>query len=404
MKKRLSVLFIICMALSVSLTVPAAAAHSSSSQKMLPAVRWEEEAEPLQAHTVTPDDLSVQDFLDALAEECAFSAEQKAALAETIPECEGYLKRCDAAVLLWNAMLEQGEEPLPEEKTQGAPWRIPDYDAIPDYAREAVAEVCGRGVLMEALPENGERDRVFHPGDRMTREEADTVLARLADASLRMPCSLEDNNPYRLPDAPNGSVPMAIWLQREGYLNGVEQTDKFRELFFGDRSVTQFYPDTPLGNYATLVTLNVWQVDKNGEKFPGTYKLWVHKLLAADIYDIFQQIFEDEEHFPIYLMGCGGFGDELCHAWLAAIDINSGYNALENNALGRVVVAAGQGWWPAGTAKTEWAGFLTEESIYSIPADGSVVKAFKDYGWHWGGDWNEAYRDFMHFSILPDGG
>jgi len=405
MKRRLSILlYIMCVVLCVALAIPASAACSRSSQRVLAAVRWEENAESLQAHTVTPDDWSVEEFLTELAEECSFSPKQKDDLASALPDTDGFLQRWEAAVLLWSAMQERGEEALPAEETDGAPWKIPDYESIPASARQAVMEVYGRGILSEAQPEAGERKGVFHPGDRMTAEECEEVLARLTENALRVPRTLVDDNPYRVENAPNGTTPMAIWLQENGYLNGTQQTAQFRELFFGDSTATRFYEDSPVAEHAMLVTLNIWQVNENGEKVPATYDLWVHKLLAADIYDIFQQIFEDEEQFPIYLMGCAGFEDDMCHAWLAAIDINSEYNALENNALGRVVTAAGRGWWPKGTARTEWASFLTEDSIYSIPADGSVVRAFEDYGWHWGGDWNEAYRDFMHFSILPDGG
>ena len=70
---------------------------------------------------------------------------------------------------------------------------------------------------------------------------------------------------------------------------------------------------------------------------------------------------------------------------------------------GAVKVTVGQGWWPLGAEKSEWAGSLTEPSPYSIAAGGSVVKAFAAYGWGWGGTWQSS-RDFMHFSVRTDGG
>ena len=47
------------------------------------------------------------------------------------------------------------------------------------------------------------------------------------------------------------------------------------------------------------------------------------------------------------------------------------------------------------------------ENPYSIPADGSVVRIFREHGWSWGGDtwaWDAApatgYHDYMHFSYM----
>ena len=70
---------------------------------------------------------------------------------------------------------------------------------------------------------------------------------------------------------------------------------------------------------------------------------------------------------------------------------------------GAVKITVGQGWWPLGTEKSEWAGTLAEPSPYSIAAGGSVVRAFAAYGWGWGGTWQSS-RDFMHFSVRTDGG
>ena len=91
------------------------------------------------------------------------------------------------------------------------------------------------------------------------------------------------------------------------------------------------------------------------------------------------------------------------HAWGAAVDINPDANCAADRADGAVKITVGQGWWPLGTEKSEWAGSLAEPSPYSIAAGGSVVKAFAAYGWGWGGTWQSS-RDFMHFSVRTDGG
>ena len=37
-------------------------------------------------------------------------------------------------------------------------------------------------------------------------------------------------------------------------------------------------------------------------------------------------------------------------------------------------------------------------SPYSIVPNGPVVRAFSQYGWGWGGNWNSS-KDYMHFSF-----
>ena len=74
-------------------------------------------------------------------------------------------------------------------------------------------------------------------------------------------------------------------------------------------------------------------------------------------------------------------------------------------------MTCGYGWMPPGL--TEWKGrpigayqgsMSWENSVYSISPYGSVVKAFSDYGWGWGGSWGGTGYDFMHFSVIPSGG
>ena len=119
--------------------------------------------------------------------------------------------------------------------------------------------------------------------------------------------------------------------------------------------------------------------------------------------EIFQRIFEDEEKFPIASVGGLRCTDTMRHAWGAAVDINPDANCAADRVDGAVKITVGQGWWPLGTEKSEWAGTLAEPSPYSIAAGGSVVRAFAAYGWGWGGTWQSS-RDFMHFSVRTDGG
>ena len=66
--------------------------------------------------------------------------------------------------------------------------------------------------------------------------------------------------------------------------------------------------------------------------------------------------------------------------------------------------------WLLGKEQTMFSGSLNGPSPCSIAAGGSVVKAFSDYGWGWGGQGysvrkdNTQKFDYMHFSIMASGG
>ena len=54
---------------------------------------------------------------------------------------------------------------------------------------------------------------------------------------------------------------------------------------------------------------------------------------------------------------------------------------------GTLTITSGSHWTP-------------DEDPLSIPADGDVVRAFKKYGFAWGGDAWTSKVDYMHFSFF----
>lgn len=135
----------------------------------------------------------------------------------------------------------------------------------------------------------------------------------------------------------------------------------------------------------TTITVPVWKLS-GGVKKPGTASVMVNSLLAGEISQIFQEIYDGPQQFPI--SDVGGFswrGDTSRseHNGGTALDINSNSNYCVY-ANGTVV---GDHWTPG-------------EDPYSFSADCDVVKAFKNHGFAWGGDWPWANRDYMHFSYF----
>ena len=117
--------------------------------------------------------------------------------------------------------------------------------------------------------------------------------------------------------------------------------------------------------------------------------------LAEDVKEIFAEIYNDPEHFPIHDVGGYAWrGDSATgeHNCGTAIDIN----ANENYQIRDGQVLAGSCWEPGSNA-------------YSISPDSSVVRIFAEHGWSWGGDaWayssddSEGYHDYMHFSYMGE--
>ena len=137
--------------------------------------------------------------------------------------------------------------------------------------------------------------------------------------------------------------------------------------------------------YMTTVTVKVWKLNSSGEKYTGTIEIKVHKYIADDVVSIFSEIYNGPEKFPIHSAGGfdwrNGWGE---HPKGTAIDINANEN-YQIFSDGRIV--GGTLWAPG-------------ENPYSIPIGGDVERAFRNYGWGWGGaDWRNN-NDYMHFSYF----
>lgn len=164
------------------------------------------------------------------------------------------------------------------------------------------------------------------------------------------------------------------------------------KLVFGDASLKLRYP----GGYYTSsskaaanmvsITVKTWDFKngKSGEKITRTWTIKVHKNLAETYKQIFKEIYEGKEQFPIHELG--GYewrGGHSEHNTGTAVDINWTENYMVNVATGKIT--AGKYWKPGADP-------------YSIPKDGEVAKIFAKYGFSQG-DWGNS-KDYMHFSYF----
>lgn len=172
------------------------------------------------------------------------------------------------------------------------------------------------------------------------------------------------------------------------YLTSAEESEEEREIRIFGRTVDSCrYPNSQTAEAnQTWVRVPVWKLDSNGSKYSSTLDVQIHKELAGSIQQIFQEIYDSGEQFPIYSVGGYNWrGDTSSseHCLGTALDINPNENYQCKND-GTAIV--GKYWRP-------------NEDPYSIPADGIVVKTFEKYGFRWGGTFRNS-KDYMHFSYF----
>ena len=136
------------------------------------------------------------------------------------------------------------------------------------------------------------------------------------------------------------------------------------------------------------ISVKVWDLDGRGNKVTKQKSIVIHKNLALTVEQIFKEIYEGKERFPIKAVGgfsWRGNGSLSEHNQGTALDINPNENYMIE---GNGTISSGSLWQPG-------------INPYSIPANGEVVKIFQKYGFGWGGNgWSSGRRDYMHFSYF----
>ena len=304
-------------------------------------------------------------------------------------ELEKPITRYEMAVIISNFMdsvfMEDGVEIRSPEKV------ITDYEDIKSSYRPFVEQAYGKGVL------TGYTDGSFGGNGNLKRSEAAMAVYRLLWNGERVVPKFEyevikKEEPTAPEIVPNGT-PFAIYCAENGLVNAYGRAmPALCEMLFGDPNTGYFVNASHAAPYIEDVVVPIWRINSSGVKYSTQATIQVHRLVAEDVRGIFQAIYDDPEQFPIQSVGGARYTDTLRHSWGCAIDINPTQNAYGYYSGGSFVASVGNGWWP-GTNQ------------YSITPDGSVVRAFKAYGWGWGGQgYRSGWYDYMHFSIMSNGG
>ena len=151
---------------------------------------------------------------------------------------------------------------------------------------------------------------------------------------------------------------------------------------YGDDAPKSTYTD----NYER-VSVEVWDFKDKTQttKTTKTLTFDIHKNLAPTIKQIFQEIYECEEQYPINsIISYWSSGGNSEHNPGTAIDINYRSNPYVD---------------PKGNVITGDK-FDPENDPYSIPVGGEIEQIFEKYGFTRGIYWKSGYKDYMHFSFF----
>ncbi len=187
-------------------------------------------------------------------------------------------------------------------------------------------------------------------------------------------------SPYTDSDIIAATIPDGLANSAESY------SDKVARIFGEGSSYHKYANSTEAASHQVTVSVQVWDFDDDGNKITRTARFQIHEALAETVEQIFAEIYEGGEQFPIYSVGgyCWrGDSSSSEHCLGTAIDINPDENYMCTNSGAALT---GTHWSP-GT------------DPYSILADGDVVSIFEKYGFTWGGTWSSK-KDYMHFSYF----
>lgn len=160
--------------------------------------------------------------------------------------------------------------------------------------------------------------------------------------------------------------------------------DKLLRIFGDIYADNRYSSESEAKKNMTNITIKVWDLDTKNKKITKTKTLTVNKKLAGTIKQIFDEIYNGYEKFPIHDIGCYNWrGDTSTseHCIGTAIDINPNENYMINGDE----ILSGSFWKP-------------NKNPYSIPLDGEVVEIMNKYGFTQG-IWGDK-KDYMHFSYF----
>jgi len=263
-----------------------------------------------------------------------------------------------------------------------------DQKEVSTWAKEGTASLLTNELV------KGSGEKIIDPKANTTRAQAVVIVKRVLENLSDSECVfdsayiVDENNitdDYSLESSRGGDRGESFDLSSPLYKIGYN-TAKY-SLIFGSGTASSYKSAAEAGPNMTSVTVDVWLLDESTwTKYPSTRTFKVNKAIAPVVEQIFLEIFEGDEKFPIKTVGGYSWrsNSKSEHRMGLAIDINPTENYMISSSG---TVQAGKLWNPA-------------TNPYSIPENGDVVNAFKKYGFAWGGNAWPSNKDYMHFSYF----
>lgn len=280
------------------------------------------------------------------------------------------IERQDLCVMLYNILDAAGID-APAIAGDACVEDYPDVPEIKDYAVNAMITMVDYTVV-NGIAAN-DQTTVLAPDGTATREQAVIMASRFCSAFAEE----SDNTSGNTTDS---------WDEPDLDLT-LPQTDEEKWALVYGASTEKYQTAEEAEANIVEVAVPVWRLQSDGTKTAGTAYIEVNRSLAPIVEDIFEEIFNGDEQFPI--KNVGGYSWRTGeHSQGTAIDINWEENMEATiNADGSLTPTTGSYWLPG-------------EDPYSIPEGGDVYNAFISHGFLWGGNAWRSKRDYMHFSYF----
>ncbi|WP_164510347.1 M15 family metallopeptidase [Agathobaculum sp. Marseille-P7918] len=280
------------------------------------------------------------------------------------------IERQDLCVMLYNILDAAGID-APAIAGDACVEDYPDVPEIKDYAVNAMITMVDYTVVNGIA--GNDQTTILAPDGTATREQAVIMASRFCSAFAEESDNTSDNTTDSWDD-PDPDMTLPQTDEEKWALVYGASTEKYQTAEEAEANIVE-------------VAVPVWRLQSDGTKTAGTAYIEVNRSLAPIVEDIFEEIFNGDEQFPI--KNVGGYSWRTGeHSQGTAIDINWEENMEATiNADGSLTPTTGSYWLPG-------------EDPYSIPEGGDVYNAFISHGFLWGGNAWRSKRDYMHFSYF----
>lgn len=323
---------------------------------------------------------------------------------------------------------------------------ITDADDIASWAKNHVAFMIDFNIMA------GDEVGTFRPNDNVTREEAAAIVYRCyfnfgknydgqikttvrqttdagknvisilsktivlpsgATVALRYASNPDDASSNPTLAGSNQTAPSGTPLQLPDS-NGLYRLKTYTETLATGEAAEKEARIFPDGNKYTSkeeadanmseVTVNVWKLNENGEKYASTLTFKINTKLKEDVMLIFDEIFYSDDSVVIVdgketkSEGKPVIKDAIAYGWRNSM--TSGLYSDHNYGTA-IDLNYNENYTRYANGMTIGSFYDPDESIYSFRPEGKVVQTFAKYGWLWGGNaWVNGTVDYMHFTYL----